>query len=143
MEEWSSHIIPEMDPSHLTHELFSAMRQCIEVYIINFVTTFSTLNQLYKHIAFMHSQNMVHLDISVRNILTDSKGHYAFIDHECSRILDIPFDADPPPRIFHFRATETPPESDRLEQTDPYKADVWALGILIQRACLVGFSSFC
>ena len=76
---------------------------------------------------------MAHLDISIRNLLTDYKCHYAYIDFEnCRR-----FDGVPNPRIEQCRNTDPPPESERGECTDPYKADVWSLGILILRACAV------
>jgi len=116
MEEWSPHLMPN---TPCTLRLFLiAMQQCIE------------------HIAFMHSHNMAHLDISLRNMLTDYQGRYACIDFECSRRFDPPKDGDLPPRIGHIRGTELPPEAESRELADPYKVDIWALGILIRRACL-------
>jgi len=59
------------------------------------------------------------------------------IDFECSRQFD---DATLNPRIQGHRATEIPPEYERGETSDPYKADVWALAVLILRALqLTGF----
>lgn len=85
----------------------------------------------------MHSHHMAHLDISIRNLLTDYKCHYAYIDFEnCRR-----FDGTPHPRIEQCRNTDPPPESERGECTDPYKADVWSLGVLILRACAVRVDS--
>lgn len=88
------------------------------------------LQQCVDHTVFMHRYHIAHLDISVRNILTDNQGHYAYIDYEMSRRFNCPA-----PRIQNKRATEITPESERGESSDPYKADVWALAILMLRAC--------
>lgn len=76
---------------------------------------------------------MAHLDISLRNLVTDYNGRYAYIDFELARR----FDDDPNPRILCRRGTEVPPECERGGSSDPYKIDVWALGVLILRACKV------
>lgn len=81
----------------------------------------------------MHSHQMAHLDISLHNILTDYKGRYAFIDFECCRR----FDGIPAPLVRGARGTDIPPELERGEWADPYKADVWSLAVLIHRACKV------
>ena len=78
----------------------------------------------------MHSHSIAHLDISLSNILTDDLGHYKYIDFEQSRYYP---DAQCP-RIRGYRGTEIPPEVERGEDADPYKIDVWALGVLILRA---------
>jgi hypothetical protein len=40
----------------------------------------------------------------------------------------------------YYRATEIPPELERGESSDPFKVDVWALGVFILRACkLTGY----
>lgn len=89
---------------------------------------------MVKHAVFMHSLKMAHLDISLRNLVTDYNGQYAYIDFELARR----FDGDSSPRILWQRGTEQPPECERGEPSDPYKIDVWALGVLILRACKVG-----
>lgn len=83
----------------------------------------------------MHSHRMAHLDISIRNLLTDHKCHYAYIDFECCRR----FDAIPNALVRGCRGTDLPPELERGEWSDPYKADVWSLAILILRSSKVGF----
>jgi serine/threonine protein kinase len=85
----------------------------------------------------MHHHHMAHLDLSVRNLLTDDRGHYAYIDFELSRKFGAPGGGNIPPRISQTRGTELPPEAERRELVDPYKVDIWALGILIRRACVV------
>ncbi|EIN07341.1 hypothetical protein PUNSTDRAFT_71694 [Punctularia strigosozonata HHB-11173 SS5] len=117
MEEWSSELIPETPCS--LGEYLDAIRQCIE------------------HIVFLHARHIAHLDISLRNILTDYEHHYAFIDYENSRRFDA---RAGPPRVRHLKGTEIPPELERGEWCDPYKIDVWALAVLILRACkLTGY----
>ena len=86
-----------------------------------------------QHVVFMHTHHMAHLDISIRNLLTDYKGHYAYIDFEtCRRFDNVSF-----PRINGCRGTNPPPEMERGEFTDPYKVDIWALGMLILHASSV------
>lgn len=117
MEEWSSQLITSSGPCCMARFL-SAVRQCIE------------------HVVFMHRHRIAHLDISLRNIVTDYEGHYAYIDFELSR----QFDRSCTPLVHVFRATEMPPECDRNIGVDPFKVDVWALAVLILRACkLTGY----
>lgn len=113
MEEWYPQFMYEV-PSTLRLFL-SALRQCIE------------------HIVFLHSHKMAHLDISIHNILTDYKGHYAFIDYECCRQFDDTLN----PLIKGIRGTDIPPEIENGGWTDPYKTDVWQLAVLIIRACKI------
>lgn len=116
MEEWSSQLITDT-PCCL--KLFlGALRQCIE------------------HAVFMHKHHFAHLDISLRNLLTDYKGHYAYIDFELSRR----YIGISNPVIVGYRGTEIPPECEPGGVADPYKIDVWALAVLILRACkLTGY----
>ena len=81
----------------------------------------------------MHKHHIAHLDISLRNIVTDYQGHYAYIDYESSRR----FPGITHPLIFGYRGTEVPPECEQDEYVDPYKVDVWALAVLMLRACKV------
>ncbi|KAF8910957.1 kinase-like domain-containing protein [Gymnopilus junonius] len=117
MEEWSSNLIASLVPCCL-FRLLSALRQCIE------------------HAAFIHKHNIAHLDISLMNLLTDYDGHYAYIDYEISR----QFDGSSVPLVYNYRGTEIPPECERSVGADPFKIDVWALAVLILRACkLTGY----
>ncbi|KAJ7097897.1 kinase-like domain-containing protein [Mycena belliarum] len=115
---WSSQLIDDEVPCRL--DLFlAALRQCIE------------------HCVFMHKHQVAHLDISLRNLVTDYQGHYAYIDYELSRRFD-----GGSIRIPEFRTTEIPPECELSngDCPDPFKADVWALAVLILRACkLAGY----
>ncbi|KAI0748214.1 kinase-like domain-containing protein [Daedaleopsis nitida] len=107
MEEWASHL--HAAPPVSLGQFCSAMRQCIE------------------HIAFMHAHHIAHLDISRRNLLTDGKGHYACIDYE----LSARYDNVANPRVGNCPRTEVPPELERGELSDPFKVDVYALGMTI------------
>lgn len=81
----------------------------------------------------MHAHGIAHLDISLRNILTDFRGCYRYIDFEMSRL----YGEATSPRIKGCRGTEIPPEIERGEVSDPFKVDVWALGVVILRALKV------
>lgn len=82
----------------------------------------------------MHEQGIAHLDISLGNVLTDFEGHYIYIDFETSRRYDR---NGRPPRISGCRGTEIPPDIECGEESCPFKVDVFALGVLILRACKV------
>jgi len=110
MEEWSPNFVP--DPPCTLRLFLGALRQCIE------------------HAVFMHSHHIAHLDISIRNLLTDYNSRYAYIDFELSRR----FEGISEPRIRSCRGTELAPELERGEWGDPYKADIWSLATLIVHA---------
>lgn len=131
MEEWSSQFITDSPPCCL-QVFLRALRQCIEVRPCPVSCCIHSTIQSPQHVVFMHKHNIAHLDISLRNIVTDYKGHYAYIDYETSRRFN-----GIQPLIFGYRGTEVPPECERCEYIDPYKVDVWALAILMLRACKV------
>jgi serine/threonine protein kinase len=136
MEEWSPHLFSEV-PSCLT-QFLGALRQCIEVWhavSAPFLDQRLIVLCFPQHSVFMHSHHIAHLDISLRNLLTDYNFRYAYIDYERSRR----FDCMNNPRLSGIRGTEMPPETERGEPCDPYKVDIWALGVLILRACKVRF----
>ena len=95
----------------------------------------------------MHMYHIAHLDISLRNLLSDNNGHYCYIDFEMSRRFDLPSNPSHShsnntkapqcqpdgPRISGYRGTEIPPEVELGQETDPFKVDVWAFGVLILR----------
>ncbi|TCD71876.1 hypothetical protein EIP91_000008 [Steccherinum ochraceum] len=116
MEEWSPNFVP--DPPQTLRLFLGALRQCIE------------------HAVFMHSHHIAHLDISIRNLLTDYNSHYAYIDFELSRR----FEGIPDPRIRCCRGTEVAPELERGEWGDPYKADIWSLAhLMIHASSVTGY----
>lgn len=86
----------------------------------------------------MHKHCIAHLDISLRNLLTDYRGHYAYIDYELSRR----FDPSQTALVYNYRGTELPPECEGGGGIDPYKVDVWALAVLMLRACKVSNAVF-
>ncbi|KAJ8589574.1 kinase-like protein [Rhizopogon salebrosus TDB-379] len=111
MEEWSRNMFPEA-PVTLGY-LLVALHHCIE------------------HIAFMHRHHIAHFDISLHNFLTNYHGRFACIDYELSRRID----KASSPQILCSRGTELPPEVERGPPKNPFMVDVWALGVLILRAC--------
>ncbi|KDQ60784.1 hypothetical protein JAAARDRAFT_67217 [Jaapia argillacea MUCL 33604] len=113
MEEWSPQLV--CDPPCCLRGFLSALRQCIE------------------HLVFMHHHHIAHLDISLHNILTDCKCNFAYIDYELSRC----FDGVANPRIRGRRGTDIPPELERGEWANPYKVDIFSLGMLLVRACKI------
>lgn len=80
----------------------------------------------------MHEHGIAHLDLCLRNIVTDGKGHYAYIDYETSRRF-----LHDAPRIQQHRAQEVPPEFERGEASNPFKVDVWALAVFFLQASQV------
>jgi len=122
MEEWSSEFIPPNQP-HTLQSFLNSLRHCIQ------------------HITFMHNHCFSHLDIGLRNVLTDYAGRYAYIDYEMSRRfcqppVEVEEGGDPrlSVMIYQPRAAEPPPEVEKGHSTSPYAMDVWALGVLILKA---------
>ncbi|KAF9647589.1 hypothetical protein BDM02DRAFT_3074422, partial [Thelephora ganbajun] len=122
MEEWSSQLIPPEQP-HTLRSYLNSLRHCIQ------------------HIVFMHTHRFAHLDVSVRNLLTDYDGRYAYIDYEMSRRfcrppVEVGEGGDPRSSVLihQLKAAEVPPEVEKGHPTSPYAMDVWALGMLISKA---------
>ena len=122
MEEWSSQFIPPEQP-HTLQSYLNSFRHCIQ------------------HTVFMHAHSLAHLDISIRNVLTDYDGRYACIDYETSRRfcrppVEVEEGGDPRNSVLIYqpRAAEVPPEVERGHPTSPYAMDVWALGVLMLNA---------
>jgi serine/threonine protein kinase len=82
----------------------------------------------------MHSHHVAHLDISLQNLVTDSKGHYACIDYENSRRFSPTIQSH---WVYNYRGTEMPPECEGQTCVNPFKVDIWSLGVLILRASKV------
>ncbi|KAG2020193.1 other/AgaK1 protein kinase [Coprinopsis cinerea AmutBmut pab1-1] len=138
-EDRSNHTIPLLDlfECHEDHIAFIVMEQwspelftesspcCPEGFLL-------AVRQLLEHVDFMHRHRLAHLDISIRNLVTDHQGRYAFIDFELSRVL-----SEHGPYLYApgHQATEIPPECEKSDYFDPFKVDIWALGVLILRAC--------
>jgi hypothetical protein len=84
---------------------------------------------------FFHSHRIAHLDISDGNLVSktiDGRRLFAFIDFECA----IMYGADEPGPLTTtgMVATHPAPEQDDSIPYDPFKADVWQLGQLFERA---------
>ncbi|KLO13524.1 hypothetical protein SCHPADRAFT_904108 [Schizopora paradoxa] len=135
--EWSPEVIIPGCTTCTLRDFLRGIRACIE------------------GLVFLHSYRIAHLDLSLRNLLHDNNGHYAYIDFETSRYFPSPpsfrtqhhhtsplFDTSRAPRIGPIRATEVPPELEAGGESDPFKVDVWQLGMLILHASkLTGYES--
>lgn len=137
-EEWSPEVIIPGCTTCTLRDFLRGIRACIE------------------GLVFMHSHRIAHLDLSLRNLLHDNNGHYSYIDFETSRHFpppsssrsqhhtSPPFDTPRAPRIGPIRATEEPPELEVGGESDPFKVDIWQLGMLILHASKVScFQSAC
>ena len=82
----------------------------------------------------MHKHYVAHLDISLRNLVTDGRGRYAYIDFEQSQHFSPSVTSH---SVYNYHGTEEPPECADQTCVDPFKVDIWALGVLILRACKV------
>jgi len=135
-EEWSPEVIVPGCKTCTLREFLHGIRACI------------------AGLAFMHAHRIAHLDLSLRNLLTDNKGHFSYIDFERSRYFPLPssarskhhagftYDTTRTPRIGPIRATEVPPEHERGEDSDPFKVDIWQLGMLMLNASkLAGYET--
>jgi len=129
-EEWSPEVIIPGCTTCTLRDFLRGIRACIE------------------GLVFMHTHHIAHLDISLRNLLSDNKGRFFYIDFEMSRYFPPspppPFrskhhvahvcDAPRPPRVGKIRATEVPPELELGGESDPFKVDIFQLGMLIVNA---------
>ena len=84
------------------------------------------MKSLLTAVEFIHSQRVVHLDIKPNNILFDRYGRAKLADFGISRLVD-----DENGKIDHHAGTVAfmAPEMLRPGRFDPFKADIWALGI--------------
>lgn len=151
MEEWSSQLIAG---TPRTLELFlDGLRQCIEhivfmhrhhvahldISLHNFLTDYKgryacidyELSDRFEpecpHLsADTHSQNRLHTEANIKNNSDVQCDSCSIEGGACQRS---------PPRILGVRGTEVPPELERGLPSDPFKVDIWALGMLIVRCC--------
>lgn len=74
MEEWSSQLIP--DTPCCLRLFLGVLRSCIEVCVLLSEDKQSQANKNEQHMVFMHLHDVCHLDISLRNLVTDYKVGY-------------------------------------------------------------------
>ena len=84
--------------------------------------------QLVEAFAYIHSANIAHHDIKPANILLDSKGNLKISDFGLSNTYLPNFDS-----ALNFKGTLPfmAPEVVNRGPYDPFKADVWSLGITL------------
>lgn len=89
---------------------------------------------LTQYVAFLHTFNVAHLDLSERNVLCDKRnGHLTVVDFEMSAVKP-----ELPPSPFTSWKRRVPercvghwPETTDAPQFDPFAADVWSLGFML------------
>lgn len=82
---------------------------------------------LIAGLAYMHDKKYAHMDIKANNVLIDRYGRTKIADFGMSRIFQ-PTDNSKSNKIFGTIAYMSP-EIHRNTAYDPFKADIWALGI--------------
>ena len=85
--------------------------------------------QVCSGVSNLHSNNIAHLDIKPENILLDSKGNAVLCDFGCSFSLN----SSKMIATLQGRGTKpyTAPEVNLCDEFDPYKADIYSLGVLL------------
>jgi len=127
---------------------FFQYENCIDLYnyIINGCKNDKTITkQIAEGLKFLHSYNIVHLDIKLENILLTHKGEVKIIDFELSKYIEndlcYPTTNDILDRTFDFIYKDIkltflgtigyiPPEILLFNCISPY-ADIWCFGIII------------
>ena len=86
---------------------------------------FSLAKKLLSAIQYSHSQNIIHHDIKPDNILFDEYGRPVLAD------FGISIQSQINSKVSDFKCSlaYAPPEIILKKQHDPYKADIWSLGI--------------
>ena len=88
---------------------------------------FKYTEQILSALAFIHSNNIAHLDIKPPNIFLDSYGRLKVADFGLATVCQ---PGEKRNRICGS-ALFLPPEMLRKQEYDPFKADVWAFGLTI------------
>lgn len=117
-----------------SHDLFDLIIECqnkrkkLSLYSIQKYFT-----ELIEGLHYMHSQCVVHLDIKPENILLTNDHHIVYIDFGFSICLTVGMN-DENNNIYLSKGTPfyAAPEIEKHNSGyDPYKSDVWALGITL------------
>ena len=82
---------------------------------------------LIDALQYLHSHHFVHLDIKPGNMLIDNAGRVKLADFGLARI----WDSDQQMNIFSGSYAYMAPEILKKKPFDPFKADVWSLGITL------------
>ena len=91
----------------------------------------SIVRQVLEGVAFMHSKRVAHMDLKSSHVIIDKDAKVWIVDYDLSEIIDGAEQV-----VSGFRGTRgwTAPEVGRRPY-DPFLADVWATGKVIQQLC--------
>jgi serine/threonine protein kinase len=78
----------------------------------------------YAALLFLHSVKVVHGDLKLENVMIDSSNDVKLIDFGFSKIVVSDFD------YVGGTAEYFSPEKVMCLDVDPYKQDIWAMGVL-------------
>ena len=112
------HIILELCPHGSVAELTKSIPSQPELVI-------AYMRQVLSALAYCHSQHIVHRDIKPTNILVDKRGRLKLIDFGISMVVE-------PGTMIEDCSGSRPYSAPELiidKKHDPYKADVWSLGV--------------
>ena len=89
--------------------------------------------QILEGVKYMHKLNIVHRDIKMENILFDDKsGKIKFIDFSISTIVNQDKKLiNEPGGSMHYQSPEFFNTENNDGYYDPFKADIWAVGICL------------
>lgn len=105
---------PVRDYAYLSHDLLPIVQQILE------------------GVAFLHSKRVAHMDLKLSHILVDDSKRVWIIDYDLSEIMDSAEET-----VSGYRGTKgcTAPEVGRKAAYNPIRADVWAVGKVVQQLC--------
>ena len=115
---------------------FLILEDCINGSLDNYVKVNGPLSggnlhsiffQIFDAILFLHSNNIAHLDIKPSNIFLDKYNRVKVGDFGISRI----FNQEKLSHVYSGTKIYRAPEVELKKPYDPFKADVWSLGVTI------------
>lgn len=85
------------------------------------------IKDIIKGIGHLHSNNVIHCDIKLENVMIDKDGHVKLIDYDMSKFVDNDYYMSD--SIFGTSKYIAPESYDLSIYS--FKSDIWSLGILI------------
>lgn len=99
------------------------------IHTLSFEQRLQCFVQIASAVKYIHSQNVVHLDIKPDNILVSSDYKFVLTDFDLS--VRVPEDTGY--EFAHFKGSHkyTSPETHRNKKNTGYCVDMWSLGVLL------------